>query len=196
VARFQAWLFFPMLLLEGLNLHLASISEAVAGLRGRPGRPAGRGEGRLMEAGLLAVHHVGYLAALLLVLGPVRGLVFLLVNQAVFGVYMGCSFAPNHKGMPVLGPDERPDFLRGQVLTSRNIRGGWPVHLLLGGLGTQIEHHLFPSMPRPALLRARPIVRAFCAERGVAYRETSLIESYALVLRHLDDAGAGEAGTG
>ena len=63
---------------------------------------------------------------------------------------MGCSFAPNHKGMPVLSAGHTLDFLRKQVLTSRNIRGGWFVDILLGGLNYQIEHHLFPSMPRPA----------------------------------------------
>jgi fatty acid desaturase len=185
LARFQAWLFFPMLLLEGLSLHIAGIREAAGGgRRGARWTPA-----RRAEAGLLALHHVAYLGALLVVLGPVEALAFLAVHQGLFGVYMGCSFAPNHKGMPVLGPDERPDFLRGQVLTSRNVRGGWLVHVALGGLNCQIEHHLFPSMPRPALLRARVLVREFCARRGVAYRETGLIDSYALVLRHLDDAG-------
>ncbi|OEV25008.1 delta fatty acid desaturase, partial [Streptomyces nanshensis] len=68
-----------------------------------------------------------------------------------FGVYLGSIFAPNHKGMPTLKGDERPDFLRRQVLTSRNVRGGPLTDLALGGLNYQIEHHLFPSMPTPHL---------------------------------------------
>jgi fatty acid desaturase len=72
------------------------------------------------------------------------------------------------------------------VLTARNVRGGRFVDLLLGGLNYQIEHHLFPSMPRPNLRRAQPLIRAFCAERGVRYVETGLFASYRLVLRHLD----------
>ena len=59
---------------------------------------------------------------------------FLVVQQGLFGVYMGSSFAPNHKGMPVVGQDEKVDFLRGQVLTSRNIRGSLLTDLALGGL--------------------------------------------------------------
>ena len=47
-------------------------------------------------------------------------------------------------------PDDRLDFLRRQVLTSRNVRGGRFTDFALGGLNYQIEHHLFPSMPRPA----------------------------------------------
>jgi fatty acid desaturase len=76
------------------------------------------------------------------------------------------------------------------VLTSRNVRGGIFTDLLLGGLNYQIEHHLFPNMPRASLRRARPVVRAYCAELRIPYRETSLIGSYAAALRHLNTLGA------
>jgi fatty acid desaturase len=126
----------------------------------------------------------------LLVLSPVRALVFVAVNQALFGVYLGCAFAPNHKGMPNLGEKEAADFLRRQVLTSRNVRGGPVTDWVLGGLNYQIEHHLFPSMPRVNLKRAQPLVRAFCAERGVAYRECGAFASYRQALGHLNAVGA------
>ena len=111
------------------------------------------------------------------------------MHQAVFGLYMGCSFAPNHKGMPIIEPDEKLDYLRRQVLTSRNVRGGWFIDQLLGGLNYQIEHHLFPSMPR-ANLRAPG---ASCARTA---RTTHLVRRdlprfvYAIVLRHLHALGA------
>ena len=101
-----------------------------------------------------------------------------------------CSFAPNHKGMPVLGEDEKSDFLRRQVITSRNIRGGWLTDLALGGLNYHIEHHLFPSMPLPSLRHAQEPVRAFCAQHGVAYRDSGFFASYAEVLRHLRTVGS------
>jgi len=107
------------------------------------------------------------------------------VQQGVFGFYMGCSFAPNHKGMPILQPGEQRDYLRRQVLTSRNVRGGRVVDFVLGGLNYQVEHHLFPSMPRPNLRRAQPLVQDFCQQRKIAYAETSLLASYRLALRHL-----------
>ena len=86
-----------------------------------------------------------------------------MVQQGLFGLYLGCSFAPNHKGMPTLTEADRLDFLRRQVLTSRNVRGGCLVDFVLGGLNYQIEHHLFPSMPRPNLRHAQPIVRRTAA---------------------------------
>jgi fatty acid desaturase len=116
-------------------------------------------------------------------------------TRRVFGFYMGCSFAPNHKGMPPLSAAEGEDYLRRQVLTSRNVRGGQFVDLLLGGLNYQIERHLFPSMPRPNLRRAQPLVAEVCAARGIPYTETGLLTSYRLVLSHLNGVAAGRGAT-
>ena len=181
IVRHQASLFFPLLLLlEAAHLHAASVQAVVRGtIRSSP-----------LEALLLLVHGAGYLAAVLLVLSPLRAAVFVLVQQGLFGLYLGCCFAPNHKGMPVLEDDREPDYLRRQVLTSRNVRGSRLVDFALGGLNYQIEHHLFPSMPQPSLRRAQPLVRAFCAERDLAHSESSVFGSYAEALRHLHAAGA------
>ncbi|MFG2141168.1 fatty acid desaturase family protein [Streptomyces sp. NPDC048650] len=186
LGRHQAWLFFPLLTLEGFNLHVSSVRA----LRSSSMRRRGT------EAGLLAAHAAMYLGALFLVLPPGKALTFLFVHQAVFGVYLGCTFAPNHKGMPTLTGAERPDFLRRQVLTSRNVRGGRVTDVLLGGLNHQIEHHLFPHMPTPQLRRARPIVREYCAEIGVPYHETGFLTSYREALRHLHRVGAPLRATG
>lgn len=178
LVRHQAWLFFPLLTLLGVSLKRDSVRAV------RRGTVKQRG----LEATLLAIHFIGYATALLLVLTPAQALAFLVVHQAVFGVYLGMTFAPNHKGMP--HPDGTEDYLRKQVLTSRNVRGGRFVDAALGGLNYQIEHHLFPAMPTPNLRLAQPIVRDYCAEIGVPYEMTGLIESYRQALRHLHDVGA------
>ncbi len=177
--RYQAYLFFPMLLMEGISLHVSSI-RAVTSRASRHG-PA--------EAVLLALHVIGYLAIVMLVLSPVKALIFVLVQQGLFGVYLGSSFAPNHKGMAMLPEGDQTDFLRRQVLTSRNVRGGWLTDFALGGLNYQIEHHLFPSMPRPNLRRSQALIAAFCRQRDVPYAQTSLFGSYAQALRHLNAVG-------
>jgi fatty acid desaturase len=179
IARHQRYLFVPLLLLEAVQLHVSSVQAvATRGLRNRA-----------WEALLLGLHGTGYLAAVLLVLSPVKAVLFVVVHQALFGLYLGCSFAPNHKGMPILAADDQSDFLRRQVLTSRNVRGNWFVDLALGGLNYQIEHHLFPSMPRPNLRHSQPIVKAFCNQHGVSYCETTLLRSYIQAIRHLHDVG-------
>ena len=178
--RHQAWLFFPMLTLEAMNLHRSSVVSLC-----RPGR-----RHRVSETMLLTVHFVAYVGLVVTTMTWQQTVVFVVVHQALFGVYLGCSFAPGHKGMPVLPPDQAADPLLRQVLTSRNIRGGGFVDLAMGGLNYQIEHHLFPSMPRPCLAPAHLVVQRFCADRGVDYEVTSARSSYARVLRHLDEVGA------
>ncbi|MEU7869668.1 acyl-CoA desaturase [Dactylosporangium sp. NPDC049140] len=178
ITRHQAALFFPLLTLLAIDLKVSSIKALRNGTVKRP----------LLESVLLVLHAGAYLAALLVVLSPLQAVAFLLVHQALFGVYLGMTFAPNHKGMPHPAGDE--DFLRKQVLTSRNVRGGRITDIALGGLNYQIEHHLFPGMPTPNLRKAQPIVRAYCADLGVAYEETSLTTSYRQALQYLHEVGA------
>ena len=179
VFRYQAYLLVPMLLFEAIGLHASSIRAMT--------RRSCRN--RTPEALLLGVHTAGYLTAIFLVLPPVKAVAFILVQQGLFGFYLGCSFAPNHKGMPVLAASEKTDFLCRQVLTSRNVRGGWLTDFAMGGLNYQIEHHLFPSMPRPSLRRSQALVAAFCAERDLPYCQATLLGSYAQALRHLNAIG-------
>jgi len=183
IFRYQAYLLVPMLLFEGVALHGSSI-RALS--RRRSVRAV---RSRAAETALLALHFAGYLTAVFLLLSPVKAVVFILVQQGLFGFYLGCSFAPNHKGMPVLTAADKVGFLRQQVLTSRNVRGGWLTDNALGGLNYQIEHHLFPSMPRPNLRKAQPLIAAFCAEHGLPYAESSLLGSYAQALRYLNQIG-------
>jgi fatty acid desaturase len=178
--KHQAYLFLPLLLLEGLSLHWTSATEVWRGPMKRRG----------LEKTLLVAHTAAYLGAVLVVLGPGKALVFMAVHQGLWGLCMGLSFAPNHKGMPTPPEGQEWDFLRKQVLTSRNVRGGPWVDFALGGLNYQIEHHLFPSMPRPNLRRAQPLVQAYCAERDIPYLQSGLLRSYRDVLAHLHAAGA------
>jgi fatty acid desaturase len=182
IARHQSALFFPMLSLEGLDLHLSGVQALLE-------RRTARNRRWWAEMILLVGHFAGYLTAVFLVLPTGQAVAFVAVHQGLLGVYLGCSFAPNHKGMPLLQPGVKLAFLERQVLTSRNITGGRWVDLALGGLNYQIEHHLFPSMPSPSLRRARPLVRAFCASHDLAYHESTLTGSYTTVLRYLHRVG-------
>jgi fatty acid desaturase len=178
-AKYQAQLFFPVLLFEGLNLNWSGIrSVAKPGLKNRG-----------MEALFLAVHWVAYFGALFLVLSPGKAIVFFLVHKAVWGLYMGSVFAPNHKGMPTFVGETELDFLHKQVLTSRNVKGGRLVDFALGGLNYQIEHHLFPGMPSLHLKYAQPIVEQFCDEKGIPYHETGLIQSWREALTQMHRYG-------
>lgn len=179
----QGMFFFPILLLEGLSLHASSVRRVVSRepLRRRP-----------IEIVFLSIRIGGYLALVFLVLSPGIAAVFLAVQLGLFGVYMGLSFAPNHKGMPMVPADVKLDFLRRQVLMSRNIRGSRLLDVAMGGLNYQIEHHLFPSMPRPHLRKASGTIKEYCVAHDVRYTETGLWESYRIVTRYINRVGLGE----
>jgi fatty acid desaturase len=180
LAKRQGFFFLPLLLLEGLHLHVASIRILIT----KPGLKQ-----RWSELAFLVVRHLGYLVFLFVVLPPGLAVAFLAVQVAVFGFILGGVFAPNHIGMPTVGHGAEIDFLRRQVLMSRNVRGGPLVHFFMGGLEYQIEHHLFPSAPRPNLPRIRAIVRDHCERYDVDYTETSLVEAYRTLLGYLNQVG-------
>ncbi|MFC9912417.1 fatty acid desaturase family protein [Streptomyces sp. NPDC127197] len=179
IGKHQAVLFFPLLTLEGLNLSFASFKALGNASMKRP----------VLEGALLVVHFVVYFGALFTVLSPAQALAFVAVHQGLFGICLGSVFAPNHKGMPMIEEGMRLDFLRRQVLTSRNVRGGVLIDVFMGGLNYQIEHHLFPSMPTPALGRAQVITERYCAELGIPYHQTGLLASHREALRHLRSVG-------
>ena len=138
----------------------------------------------------MSLHLAVYLGVVFALLEPVHAVLFIIVNQAVMGFYLGSTFAPNHKGMDMPDSSSRLDFLRRQVLTSRNIHPGIVNDYLYGGLNYQIEHHLFPAMPRNCLRDARDIVRPFCEERGIRYHETDSLQAQREILQYLKSMGA------
>jgi fatty acid desaturase len=178
--RRQGYFFFPFLVLAGVNLHVKGLVTVFG--RGRVAH-------RRTEIAMLLTRHLALSALVVTSMSPGKALAFAGVQLGVFGVCIAAAFVPNHIGMPVLPRGAKVDFLRRQVLGSRNITGGALVTTVLGGLNFQIEHHLFPSMPRPALRPARRLVREYCAERGISYTETSLLQAYGAVARYLNEVG-------
>jgi fatty acid desaturase len=177
----QVVLLVPLLFLEALNLHLASAVSL-----------AGRRDRAVIVESLLLVAHAGLFFVMpFVLLSPLRAVVFIAITQSLFGFYLGVSFLTNHVGMPTVNGDDDLGFLRRQVITSRNLSGTRFTGFLFGGLDTQIEHHLFPTMPRANLRRARKLVRPFCDDRRIAYAEQSPWRAYGDVLRHLRAAGLG-----
>lgn len=178
--RHQGWFFFPLTVFEGLSLHWDGVRRVAS---------PGVMKRRWAEGTFLTVRLGGLLALVFLVLPPGKALAFLAVQVGVFGFYLGCAFAPNHIGMPVVPATLKLDFLRRQVLVSRNITGGQAISVLMGGLNYQIEHHLFPSIARPHLRKIQPLVAAYCAAEGIPYTQTTLGSAYRQVIGHLNRVG-------
>lgn len=180
LTRHQGSLFFPLLLLEGFSLHVNSVGSLFE-RRSIPGRAT--------EIASVVVRFALYFVIVFSSLHLLLALAFIAVQMAIFGFYMGVSFAPNHKGMPIIPKDMTVDFFTRQVVTARNVSGGFPASMLMGGLNYQIEHHLFPNMARPYLPRARALVRSHCEAMNLTYTETTFVQSLGKVVRYLNSVG-------
>jgi fatty acid desaturase len=180
VVKHQAFLIFPLSLLQSLSMTRSSSRFLIEK----------KAKSTLAEALTLGAHFVLYFGLLFSVLEPLLAVLFIAVHRGLLGMYMVSIFAPNHKAMPVLNRDIQMDFLQRQVLTSRNVIAHPITDFWYGGLNYQIEHHLFPRLPRNKLREAQPIIRDFCRVHAIAYYETSVLRSYREILQHLHEVGA------
>lgn len=106
------------------------------------------------------------------------------------GFFLALVFGLGHNGMPTYNAESRPDFWKLQVTTTRNITGGhgipqFFVDWFCGGLQYQVDHHLFPTLPRHNLPKCHKLVDSFCKKWGVSYHETDLWDGQIEVLNHL-----------
>ena len=185
LVQYQAFL-LPVLALEMIALQYASF------------RYLRYGSYPWFELPLMAMHYVIYGGLAYLFLGLWPAVIFVVVHQLVFGIYFSSVIAANHKGMPMLEGDHELDFLHQQVITSRNVRSSPFTDFWYGGLNLQIEHHLFPNMPRNKLREAQGIVQEFCVEQDIPYHETGLLRSYGDIVAALREISviAGESAPG
>jgi len=82
--------------------------------------------------------------------------------------------------------EERAEqFFSFQLKTTRNIDATWYDHWFHGGLEFQIEHHLFPQLPRHCLERVQPFVKDICKRHNIPYRSSSFSSVLLEVLQDL-----------
>jgi fatty acid desaturase len=171
----------PLLfLMQALSMRAMSVRHVVV-----EAAPA-----RVLQLTLLAGHLALYALLLFAIRDWLSIVLFVVTHQLVFGLYNSAVFASNHKGMPTMRDGERLDFLREQVLTSRDVDGHPFTDFLYGGLNYQVEHHLFPTMPRNNFAKAQPIVRQFCADHNIPYHSDRLFGAYRDAWTHLHRASS------
>ena len=179
--KYQAFMFYPILPMSSISFLFAGIHYALTG---------GKVRYPLVEPMLVFAHLAAYFGLLFVFLSPLHAVLFIAVHKAMEGVYMGSVFAPNHKGMPVLEKGTTMGFLRQQVITSRDVSPHPVTDFVYGGLNYQIEHHLFPNMPRNNLKKARKVVKAFLQAHSIPYHETSVWGSQREILGYLHQVSA------
>ena len=194
--RHQAVLYFPILLVARLSWLNESFKTAF-----EMGGSSKNAAIELKEKGLqypkmekiaIAVHHL-WVMVLCSGFGKFSipyALAYFFISTCSSGLFLAVVFGLGHNGMSTYDANARPDFWKLQVTTTRNITGGhgvpkWFVNWICGGLQYQVDHHLFPMMPRHHLPKAHELVESFCKEWGVTYHETDIWDGTVEVIEHL-----------
>ena len=168
MVKHQAFFFIPLLMMYPLSMRVQSFVYLIKE----------KSRYRFLELLFLIVHFPLYFFGLYSLMGFWETLLFAVIHQTLFGLYLSSVFVPNHMGMPVVEATDNMDFVQQQVLTARNIKGPRIVEFLFGGLNYQIEHHLFPAMPRNRLRHAKKIVEKFLKDKKISYYETGFVQSF------------------
>eukprot|EP01035_Chromulina_nebulosa_P016834 gene16834-22319_t len=186
--RYQSYLYFPLLLFARLAWAHQSWVFVFGGL-GQHSVKAAHIDKKNMKYPILEkislIIHYSWLLLVISKMSPVNGILYFFIAQLSCGIFLALVFGLGHNGMAVYPADQRPDFWKLQVSTTRNISSNWFVDWFCGGLHYQVDHHLFPSIPRHHLKKVHAIVESFCKEKGVTYHETGLLEGTVEVLSHL-----------
>ena len=178
----QAFIWFPLLTSVAIIMRYGNTATLAKNLTGK------NWKFHIIEVIFLLAGGALYFGFIFSFLSFTQALAFLLVNNVLTGLYMGTSFATNHKAMPLM--KEKLDFLRMQVLTARNVKSNLLTDIWFGGLNYQIEHHLFPSMPRNNYGKAGKIIKAFCQQQAIPHYEAGVFQTYKEILRHFHQIGA------
>jgi len=165
LVKYQHILYFPLLSAARLSWMIQSFIYAES--KSLPSK-------RTTEIVTLFAHYFWYLAVLFLCMTWKEAPLFVLVSQASTGIFLATAFSLGHNGMVIYekGTQASMEFNRLQVTTGRDVSGPAFVCWFMGGLDKQIEHHLYPRVPRHNLGIVRSLVVPLCAKTGIPYHVT------------------------
>lgn len=92
----------------------------------------------------------------------------------------------NHWGRPVEGGSALEkhdnDWTRTQMMATNNVSCPVWMDWFHGGLQYQIEHHLYPDLPRHQLRAAASYVRPMCEKLGIRYHAPEFFQASGCLL--------------
>ncbi|GLT46600.1 hypothetical protein SLA2020_203440 [Shorea laevis] len=115
-------------------------------------------------------------------------IMFVLTSFAVTSI-QHVQFCLNHFSADVyIGPPEGNDWFEKQTSGTLDISCSSWMDWFFGGLQFQLEHHLFPRLPRCQLRKVSPLVRDLCKKHNLPYRSLSFLEANQWTIRTLRTA--------
>jgi fatty acid desaturase len=141
-----------------------------------------------IEAITLALHWAWYIPVMLMAESPTR---FFFITQFIPGAGIALVVFLNHYSCKkYLTVADDFDFASLVCRTTRNITPGLVTDWWFGGLNYQIEHHMFPNMPRHNLSKATKYVKQYCKDHKIPYLVSDASEALTHILTQLGDVAA------
>ena len=99
----------------------------------------------------------------------------------------------NHQTEEIIAKDDAYHFINDQFRTTRGvICRNFFSEYFFGGMQYQLEHHLFPIMPRYRYPELRPLVREFAKKNGLQYHMETVWDIMVLNYRQMEKIARGE----
>ncbi|KFK37417.1 hypothetical protein AALP_AA4G254400 [Arabis alpina] len=115
-------------------------------------------------------------------------MIFVFVSFAVTAI-QHVQFCLNHFAADVYtGPPNGNDWFEKQTAGTLDISCRSYMDWFFGGLQFQLEHHLFPRLPRCHLRLVSPVVQELCKKHDLPYRSLSWWEANVWTIRTLRNA--------
>lgn len=93
------------------------------------------------------------------------------------GLFVAVVVTANHQTEEMIEPDDKYNFVIDQFRTTRGVYcQNFFSEYFFGGMQYQLEHHLFPTMPRYRYPALRELVRKFAKENNLQYHMNSVVE--------------------
>ncbi|MCL7046171.1 hypothetical protein MKW94_003478 [Papaver nudicaule] len=179
LVSYQHWTFYPVMCLARINLFAQSFMLLLSKRRVR-----NRGQEIL---GLL-VFWTWF--PLLVSCLPNWGerVMFVIASFSVTGI-QHVQFCLNHFSSSIyMGPPSGNDWFEKQTTGSLDITCPSWMDWFHGGLQYQVEHHLFPRLPRCHLRKISPFVKELCSKHKLPYTSVSFWEANVLTIGTLRNA--------
>ncbi|KYO41648.1 hypothetical protein Y1Q_0006395 [Alligator mississippiensis] len=135
---------------------------------------------------------LSFVIRFILMYKPLLGVMGLLMFHELVRVLQSTWFTwvsqMNHIPMNI-DYDKNMDWFTTQLQGTCNVHPSPFNDWFTGHLNFQIEHHLFPTMPRHNYWKVAPLVKSLCTKHGIEYQCKSLITAFADIVRSLKESG-------
>lgn len=107
------------------------------------------------------------------------------------GWFVALVVTVNHQPEPMLETESRYNYCVDQFVTTRGVVCPDPfTEFFFGGMQYQLEHHLFPIMPRARYPALRPIITEWAKKHGMEHKLSGIVEIAKLNYKVMCEAAA------